>query len=288
MKKFLTKITLITITSLLSIMMIYTLIIMSSQDVITGSGGAIFYVADKAEYNSGCSAVILGDSVCDQLWPHRENSPEMAHLSCNHGITAAGTYLLLKKYLDHNPQTQDVFYAIRPQSLGTDLGQYSYQFFVIPFVNSETIKMLDDETRQRIYEKFGRPFVDNKYLKGFLLNNNFFMTKYLERIMTSQDDAKYVHRLSHIAIIYLSKIHTLCSEHNIKLHVLPLPVPDTRENHDWADLEQEIKDNGLEDILGGFVSRIHYCPKDWYRDGVHFRIEILKQHLDEIRGWVMN
>ena len=286
MKKFIKKFFMITLTSLLSVIVIYAVMVMFSPN-LTGFASEVFYVLRKADYNSGLPAVILGDSVCAQLWPYKENSSKFSHLGCNQAITPAGTYLLLRKYLEHNPQTQDVFYIIRPQSLGNDLGlNYTYQYFVIQFVNQESMKLLDDDTKQKLYDKFGKIFVDNKYLKSFLLNNTLFMTQYLNYVKT-KTETKYIHRLSRTAIIYLDKIRSICRERNINLHVLPLPLPDTNDNYGWDNFEQDVKDYGFEDILGEFTKKIHYYPKDWYGDGTHFKVEILKQHIDEIRAVVM-
>ena len=287
MRQFIRKIMFVASTSILLIIAVYVIMFMFSSNV-TGLAHEVFYVLEKAEHNSGLPAVILGDSVCNQLWPQNNDSPNISHLGCNQAITPAGTYLLLKKYLEHNPQTQEVFYIVRPQTLGNDLNlNYTYQYFVIPFINPESIKLLDEETQQKLYSKFGKFFVDNAYIKRLLLNNNLFMKQYLNHIKT-RPETQYIHRLSRTAIIYLPKIRELCRERNIRLHVLPLPVPDTSENYGWEDFAQDVRDNGLDDVLGEFTGKIHYCPDDWYRDGSHFKPEILEQHIDELRAYVMN
>lgn len=287
MRKFLHKIMLAIFTSSVSVIAIYAVVLMLPFR-ISDLAHEVFYTIEKAGHNSERSGVILGDSVCAQLWPYREDSPNISHLGCNQAITPAGTYMLLKKYLEHNPQTKEVFYIVRPQSLGNDLNlNYTYQYFVIPFINMESMKLLDEETCEKLYNKFGKFFVENAYIKRFLLNNNLFMKIYLRYIM-SQPEKKYIHRLSRTAIIYLPKIRSLCSERNIKLSILPLPIPDTSENYGWENFAQDVKDYGFEDILAEFTQKIHYCPDDWYRDGSHFKPTILKQHLGELRALVMN
>ena len=287
MRTFLKKTALIFCTSLLSITAAYGAMLMLSRN-ITGFAPEVFYILEKAEHNSGLPAVILGDSVCNQLWPQQEDSPQFSHLGCNQAITPAGTYLLLRKYLEHNPQTKDVFYIICPQSLGNDLNvNHTYQYFVIPFINNENIKLLDNETVLKLYSKFGEIFVLNKYIKTFLLNNNLFMKQYVNHVRV-QAEQKYTHRLSPTAIIYLRKIRSLCSGNNIKLHILPLPMPDITENHNWKAFSEDVVNYGLDDILGNFVNNIRYYPDDWFSDGVHFKQDILKQHINEIKNVVMN
>lgn len=273
--------------SALSVIAVYVLMFMFSQS-ITGLAREVFYVIEKAGRNSGKPAVILGDSVCNQLWPQDKDSPNIAHLGCNQAITPAGTYILLSKYLANNPQTQEVYYIIRPQSLGNDMNlNYTYQYFVIPFVNAENMSLIEPETMRMLYDKFGKFFVHSSYMKTFLLNNNLFMGQYINHVK-AQTERRYFHRLSRTAIIYLPKIHRLCEEHGAKLIVLPLPVPDTEDNYGWNDFDDDVRNCGFEDILGGFTERIHYCPEEWYVDGSHFKREILEAHIDKLRGLVMN
>ena len=285
MRRLITKITLAIISSVISIFAVYVLLSVFHIR-FTDLAYDAFYVIEKAGHNSGRSAVILGDSVCKQLWPQETDSPNLAHLSSTAGISPAGNYLLLEKYVKHNPQTKYAYYAMNPGSLGADL-TYAYQYFVIPFVNDETIKLLDDDTTQMLYDTFGKLFVRNKYVKTFLLNNNLFMKQYLNHIK-GRSEATEPHRLSRTAIISLTKMRELCRERNIKLSVIPLPIADKPENYGWDKFAQDVKDNGLDDILGDFVNKIRYYPEDWYRDGVHFKPKILNEHLEELRALVID
>lgn len=286
MRKFLMKTALIVLLPSMSFIAVY-FTMFKLQLHIGGLAGEVFYVIEKAGHNSGKPAVILGDSVCNQLWPQNKDSANISHLGCNQAITTAGTYILLKKYLVNNPQTKEVYYVIRPQSLGNDMNlNYSYQYFVIPFMNEENEKMIDNETRQKIYSKFGKFFAENDFIKSFLLSNNFFMDKYIEHVKRNTEQ-KFFHRLSRTAVIYLSKIRRLCMENNIKLRILPLPIPSTEENYGWNEFDADVKEYGFGNILGCFTKKIRYCPEEWYRDGSHFRKEILDAHSDDIRASVM-
>ena len=287
MRKFIKKVAQIVFSSILSIVAVYVIIFIFQFNV-TGLAREVFYSIEKAGHNSGLPAVILGDSVCYQLWNQKEDSTNIAHLACNQAITPAGTYLLLKRYLEHNPQTQEVFYLIRPQTLGNDLDlNYTYQYFVIQFFEGEDIKLLDEDTIQKVYDRFGRFFAENGFIKSVMLNNNLFMEKYLEHIKHKPEQS-YFHRPSKTTIIYLPKIQELCTKHNAKLFVLPLPIADTEENHDWDNFRKDVNTFGLDDVLGNFTEKIHYYPADWFRDGVHFKPGILAQHLQEIRDVVMH
>lgn len=287
MRKFICRIFLIVSLSIISVSAVYLLSFTMSSP-LTDLAEEVFYVIEKAGHNSGKPAVILGDSVCNQLWPQRKDSQQFSHLGCNQAITSAGTYILLKKYLANNPQTKEVYYIIRPQSLGNDMNlNYTYQYFVIPFINNENMKLIDDETKQKLYDKFGKFFVENCYAKKLLHSNHLFMSQYINHVK-SKAEKKYFHRLSRTTIIYLSKIRDLCRKHDARLTVLPLPLPDTEENHGWGDFDADVREYGFDNVLGDFTKRIHYCPDEWYFDGSHFKPKILEEHTDELRNWVMN
>ena len=278
---------LIILTSTTSILIVYAVMFASSARV-TGLAGEVFYCIEKAEYTSGLPAVILGDSVCNQLWPQKEDSENITHLGCNQAISAAGTYLLLKNYLEHNPQTKAVFYIVRPASLGNDLYlNYTYQYFVIPFMNGDNVNFLDDETTEKIYNNYGKIFVENGYIKNFLLNNNFFMKLYVDYVRTHKEETTYFHQISRTSVIYLNKLRKLCSEHNVILRVIPCPLSDISQNHGWENFSRDIQAYGFSDIFGDFVQRIHYYPEEWFRDTSHFKQEILEEYGDGMRAKVM-
>ena len=254
---------------------------------VTGLAGEVFYVIDKSEKNSGCPVVYLGDSVCNQIWPQNEESEKICYLGCNQAITTAGTYLLLKKYLEHNPQTKEAYYIIVPRNLANNLNlNFTYQYFVIPFLDDANINLLTQETRELLYDKFGRLFLESKIIKGTLLNNNLLMKMYLSHIQRKPEKI-YNHKLSRTAIIYLEKIRELCRECNVKFLVRPIPMADNEKNYGWEDLQQDINNYNFNDLFGDFLQKIYYYPEDWYRDGVHFKPDILKQHRGEIRELIM-
>ena len=247
--------------------------------------GEVFYVIDKAEYNSGRETVYIGGSLCNQIWPQNHDSENIAHLGCNNGIMAAGNYLLLKKYLEHNQQTKEVYYLILPESLC--YGDYSYPYFVIPFLDSDNIKLLEHETREVLYKKFGKFFVTNSHIKYFFLNNIELMKICLDFIKDKSDKINTSHRLSKTSITYLAKIRELCQEHNVKIFILPLPMADTSKNYGWDEYEQDIIKYGFKDLFGNFVEKIHYYPENWFSDGVHFKPQILDQHREEIADAIL-
>lgn len=248
-----------------------------------------FWARKKAQMTNECTVVYMGDSVCNQLWSeYDEDVDGICHIGCNQAITPAGSYLLLREYLESNPQTEEVYYLIRPQTIANDIWiTYSYQYFVIPFCDENNWPLLDEETQRKIYDKFGDFFVDNQWVKTVLQNNNLLIRTYLNQIQ-KQPEKRETHRISKTAAIYLVKIRELCDEYGTKLFVKSLPLSDSEDNYGWEEFKQDIIDYGLEDLLSEFVENILYYPEDWFYDGSHFQKNILEEHGDEIREAVLD
>lgn len=243
----------------------------------------VFYAIDKAAVPNDCTAVLLGDSVCNQLWDQHENIGGVCTLGCNQAITPCGTYLLLKAYLDAHPDTDTAYYLIRPQTLANDIWtNYSYQYFVLPFCTEENMALLEDETTALLYEKFGRLFVENKFVKTVLLNNLPLRDAYLSQVQTG--DNAVTNRLSRTSVLYLRKMMALCQEKGVSLVVRPLPLADTEENHRWDAFREDILEQGLEELLGTFLEELAYYPEAWFSDGIHFTEEMLQAHQEELRA----
>jgi hypothetical protein len=231
----------------------------------------------------------MGDSVCNQLWSEFDEDVDgTCHIGCNQAITPAGSYLLLREYLENNPQTKEVYYLVRPQTLANDIWlNYSYQYFVIPFCDKDNWSILEEDTQNEIYRKFGKIFVDNEFIKLTLLNNNALMKKYLDYVQRQFEEEEN-HRISKTTVVYLAKIRDLCEEYDVNLYIKSNPLSDIEENYGWEEYQQDIIDYGFEDLLGDFIKDIPYYPETWFRDGVHFTDDILEEYGDEIRNNVLD
>ena len=249
----------------------------------------VFWAKEKALITNQCTTVYLGDSVCNQLWSeYDEDTDGICHLGCNQAITLAGSYLLLKDYLENNPQTENVYFLVRPQTLANDIWlNYSYQYLVIPFCDSDNMELLEPETKEELYKKFGKIFVESTFVKRTLLKDNLLMKQYLEKVQ-KQPEIMEDHRISKTTEIYLRKMKQLCDEKNVELVVKPNPLSDKEQNYGWDEYEQDILSMGFDDILGEFIEKIPYYPVEWFKDDAHFKKEILEQYGDEIRTRVLD
>ena len=260
-------------------------------------GDEVLYVTRKAEVNSGCSKVIIGDSVANQLWPQETSGDDICYMTSNQAITAAGDYLLLYHYLESNPQTKEVYLALRPQSLSNDINiDKSFQYFVIPFANSGNAKLLDTDTRTKLDSRFGKFWINSKYAQWTLLNNNFLLSEYLKTVekknpdlVINDDDStnRYYHRISPTGQIYLEKIIELCDSKNIKLSVVPSPLMDTADNYGWEGYSEDIEAFGFDEVLGSYLDSVDYYPEEMFMDGIHFSESALKENREAIANKII-
>lgn len=286
MKRFMLKIISLLIICSMLICGIYIILTMKRGNV-SGVAANVFYSIDKTKIHNDCTIVYMGDSVCNQLWSQKMDEGNICHIGCNQAITPAGSYLLLNEYLKNNPQTKEVYYLVRPQTLANDMWlDFTYQYFIIPFCNNENIALLEQETVNQLYDKFGKIFVSNSFIKTILLNNNLLMQKFLDHIQ-KQEEIKDTHRISRTAIIYLVKMRDLCEEKGVHFYIKANPLADVVDNYGWDEFEEDIINYGLEDILSEFIESIPYYPPEWFSDGSHFKDDILKKYGDDIRKSVL-
>ena len=251
----------------------------------SGFGPELYYALDLAETNTEYTKVIIGDSVARLIFSpdYQDETNEVCYLATNQAITVLGNYILLNRYLENNPQTEEVCYIVRPQSLANPLWfNFSFQYFIVPFYNDTYKQYIDEDTRQYIEDRFGKLYATNDIVKSFIENNAYYMDVYLNNVLEQQLEVRDEKHLSDLTIKYLPKITQLCDSHGVKLKVLAAPLPDTQDNHEWADFEKQIEDNGLAGLLGDYIDGIDYYPESAFGDEAHFTQEYLDSERENI------
>lgn len=250
-------------------------------------GPELYYAVDLAQEKTEYTSVIIGDSVARLIFApeYQDETQETCYLATNQAITVLGNYILLNRYLENNPQTKEVIYIVRPQSLANPLWyNFSFQYFIVPFYNDEYKRYIDEETRAYIEERFGKMYATNKLVKNFIENNAYYMDVYLNNILEQQLEERDEKHLSALSVKYLPLMVKLCREHGAEFTVLAAPLPDTPDNHDWEEFAAQIEAEGLASILGDYLEGIDYYDETCFSDEAHFTEEFLAANRAEIVG----
>lgn len=248
-------------------------------------GPELYYALDLAEEKTEYTKVIIGDSVARLIFSpdYQDETDEVCYLATNQAITVLGNYILINRYLENNPQTEEVYYIVRPQSLANPLWfNFSFQYFIVPFYNDTYKQYIDADTGKYIEDRFGKLYATNDIVKSFIENNAYYMDVYLNNVLEQQLEVRDEKHLSDLTIKYLPKIKELCDSYGVRFKVMAAPLPDTQDNHDWGEFSQQIADNGLSDLLNGYIDGIDYYPESAFGDEAHFTEEYLEKNRGEI------
>lgn len=237
---------------------------------------------DKASEKSDFESVCLGDSVCRQVFFPDKDEVYFCHLGSTEAITPCGEYLLLHQYLENNPQTKTVYLFWRTSGFSNEFRtDFTYQYFIYPFCNRENMSLIEQESLEEIYDIYGEPFVNSRFIKSVLVNHYGLYNYYLNIIQNPND--VYEGGICPTAAIYLKKMEEECNAKNIDFIVKASPLKDTPENHNLVEFEKDIVQFGLEDIMNEYIDSITYYPEKWFKDDAHFTDDALSQEIDMIR-----
>lgn len=246
----------------------------------------VYQAIEASRKKTQYKIVLLGDSVSRQLF-NIENQKESKywHLNSNQAIGVLGNYLLLENYLEKNLKVEQVYYIMRPHSFGNNLNQiWTYGYFVLPFLNEEKNLKYLKELAERKEWRENKIFLNPSIIKVLEKNPNFIL-KVLKVDLSDgnfKESLKKVY-LSEISIKYLQKIQEMCIKRNIEFKVLASPMSDEYLNMDLSFLNQQIKENKLENIFSNYFNSLKFYPKESFSDGVHFKREIIERESKKIQ-----
>lgn len=244
----------------------------------------VYDAIDISGTETGCTTLILGDSVGRQFFnpEYQEESETCCYLATNQAITAAGNYILFRRFLENNPDTNRVYYVLRPDSLKSGVNfVYTYSYFVTPLFNESYNIYLHPETVEGIEEVFGKVCAERAFPKWMMAKYPKILEMYnntcssLWQIRHQGDAPKQVPDMS---ITYLADMKQICDEHGIELHLVCVPLPEGYA-FDFESLEREMDAAGLETLYEEYTSDVQYVERGAFVDGIH----LTKEYMDENR-----
>ncbi|MGN0595627.1 MAG: hypothetical protein ACI4I6_10740 [Hominimerdicola sp.] len=240
-------------------------------------GDEVYNAIEFSDKNSGYKKVVLGDSVAKQLFvPGTAYKDEYYSLAANRVIGLAGQYLLLKNYLENNPQTEEVVIMLLPSSVQQDFNdKLTYSYFVLPFfqyyryfMTERSFKVIEDN-----YGIFSNSEVLFMMTRSALLRN-LYQTYVMDvSDMESTDSWKE----------YMVKIQEMCDEKGINVKWRSSPLSNTEESHQKEEtLIKNCGETEMAILTDDYFNSIKYYDEKNMRDGIHFYDDYVSTNRDKI------
>ena len=236
-------------------------------------GREVYLATDRARApHPAYRRVLLGDSVGRQMFEEkyqRENGATF-YLASNQAVTPMGNYLLLREYLSRNPQTREAVYVALPSSLCNDFGtQYTFHYFVLPFVRTGMADALDAEDLAHLEAKFGRPAVRCTRVQNALFHSTKAYEFYSDRLPLCAVPPRAPGRVPDRCARYLRRIRDLCASNGVALRIVCPPLRDDARTAPFFD-QRELERVGLGQVATNYLADAIRVPARHFRDAHHF------------------
>lgn len=140
----------------------------------------------------------------------------------------------------------------------------------MPFVQTDAFHKLDADTIELAGETYGKPFLTKEMVDIVDysdMNRKIYLNLLSEYGKVADNSGIYT---SDIAVTYLKKMQQMCDDNNIKLHILPGPMPDTDEiKSKLEEQKKEFEENGLGDLMETYYDSVILYPVEYFPDGTH-------------------
>lgn len=247
----------------------------------------VYEAVDIAGVNGGYTGLILGDSVARQIFSpqYQDESGDICYLATNQAIMTVGNFMLLERFIEHNPQLEDVYYIAKPDSMMGNVNFiYTYSYFVTPLYKEPFIQCLEPGTREEIETIFGRFCARREFPKWMFAKYPKLLDIYQNGCDTILQLRRWAGRIDEedMAALYLGKMKEVCDENNIRFYLLSPPVPESYQ-YSFEEMEQKLTFEGKEEILDEFRNSIIYVEEEELVDGVHMSGSFLEQNRERIK-----
>lgn len=229
---------------------------------------------ERVQEQNGYTKLILGDSVCNQIF-ERYYGMDDTYCICgtNQAVSIAGQYILAEEFIKNHEKVTDIYLVIIMDSLTTTFSaQLGYQYAVMPFVETDTIGNLEQDTRKEISNMYGGIFCTKPVVET-IHKSPLCMKLYLN-LLTKKNDMFPRNGqgiISDVSYYYLEEIKALCEKEGIRFHLIPGPHADSEDQHirvEW--ILNEVEEKGDRLGLKVYLDQIVYYPEELFRDRIHF------------------
>lgn len=221
------------------------------------NGIEVLFAMHKSEQTVPVKKLLIGDSVCEQIYSSSEYNDSIYSLSCNQAISLAGHYALLEKFFSVNkdalPETVILYY--NPFSLHWNLDKYAFHYFLktLYYNDSYNESLREPVLNHRVHE------IPYYWLASLILAKSINWTPSYD--LPDENEGKFV---SPINRLYLNKISDLCKRNSVNLLFEASPIRESRK----LELGQIWEDEDA--LIQKYTQTITFQNDSLFRDEVHF------------------
>jgi hypothetical protein len=215
---------------------------------IVNSG--VFQMICKSKEKHNAKILVIGDSVCDQLYDCSTDNNSICSLASNQGVTIAGYYFLINNYLKVNTP-QKVILLIHPNTLQNDLNSIGYNYFMKPFYTSEYKNKFNKHLIERVHETPNWWLCQVPGIKTTSYTPNYQVQPSFPISITAES--------------YIDSIKTFCNIQKVKFELHINPLSETMRPH-----VNEMIDKTDNKIIKSALLECTFFPDSLFIDKVHF------------------
>lgn len=243
------------------------------------NGGEVYGAIRNSARKQRCRRLVVGDSTGWLFYPCESVcDSNMVSLACNQAVTMAGHYMLLHRFLEVNTDNlpDKVVLVFTPSSLGNNLDQFTYHYFLKPFMRGRNLSLFTGTLWRRIVHI---PLWWAVTLPSMRLSN------YAPEYSLPTDEPYDM--LSPLSREYLWKIMQLCDNYGVPLVIQPSPIRLSSLSY-YTEKGAAALSNGefgkCAPLMEDYVARLYAEEDSCFRDDVHLRRELIGSdylHLSE-------
>ena len=242
-----------------------------------------FRLIEQSQVKRNAYNLVMGDSVTSQMFGNNHIDGGTYYMTGNCSATMGGFYLLMRNYIEHNPQTREIRLVVSPDVIANAADtDYTYQYYIVPYYTKENMRHITANVQNYIDRKFGYLFTRCEPIKKVLYNDLYLLGKYRDYIEATRTKERKSMRISWFSAEYLKQMQALCDANEIEFTVLSCPLSNTRARHDWGGFQKDREQYGLKKILQGYMENADYYSEDEFQDEYHFETEVLRAKKQQI------
>lgn len=231
------------------------------------NGGEVYRAIDKSKKQViRVKKLLIGDSVADQLYSHRNNNDTVYSLTCNQAISLVGHYLLLQNFFSANNhfKNSEVILIYHPNSFKNNLDQvFTYHYFLKPFYTCEYKENFSEKVNEQISKIPGYRYSQFPTVKTKNWSPDFVSS-----------DTKNNRMMSSISEEYLKKIQNLCAQHQTNLKIVSPFVNEIFKDSISEYKNQILNTSNFGGIFENYFKNMVFLPDSIFMDdNIHFKKE---------------